>query len=76
MTTQNPDLVRIQDIPNVYVVIHKDNEIEHLRNVFGIKQQFYYLFVKIVDNVITSIYGSYGHRGESEIYHVVGDRIA
>ena len=75
MTTQNPDLVRIQDIPNSYYVLSNDTQISWLKNKFSIKQQFNYLFYKKVDNEIVSIYGSYGHRSESEIYHVMGERI-
>ena len=75
MTTQNPDLVRVQNIPNSYYVLTNDTEIGWLRNKYNIKQQFNYLFYKIQDNEIVSIYGSYGHRAESEVYHVMGERI-
>lgn len=76
MTTQNPDLVRVQNIPRSYQVVHKDSEIDMIRNEFNIKQKFYYLFVKLVDGMFESIYGSYGHKSESEIYHVFGEVIS
>ena len=75
MTTQNPELVRVQNIPSNYLILQRKNEIDWLKNRFNIKQQYNYLFYKVVDNEIVSIYGSYGHSDVSEIYHVLGEVI-
>lgn len=75
MTIQNPELLRVQNIPKEYWSVSSDTSIKWLRNKFSIKQQYNYLFFKAVDNDIVSIYGSYGHSDVSEIYHVLGERI-
>ena len=75
MTTQNPELVRVQDIPRSYISVSNPSSIKWLRNKFSIKQQYNYLFFKSIDNDIVSLYGSYGHNDVCEIYHVVGEVI-
>jgi len=75
MVIQNPDLIRVQNIPQDFIIITKSTEIDWLRNKYSIRQQFNYLFIKIDDNDIVSIYGSYGHSDVSEIYHVLGELI-
>lgn len=75
MTTQNPDVLRVQNIPNNYLILQKTIEIDWLKEKFNIKKQYNYLFYKIQDNDIVSIYGSYGHSDVSEVYHVMGEQI-
>lgn len=76
MTTQNPYVLRVQNIPNNYLILQKTIEIDWLKEKFGIKKQYNYLFYKQQDNDIVSIYGSYGHSAESEIYYCIGEKIA
>jgi hypothetical protein len=75
MTNQNPQLLRVQDIPKDYTATYSQLNIDEFRKRYSIKQQFNYLFFKVVNDKVVSVYGSYGHSDVSEIYHVMGELI-